>query len=679
MKTATSFPYDVEVIENTFLRMRDGTQLAARIWLPKTPDQKPVPAILEYIPYRKRDVTRDRDSYNHYYMAGHGYACVRVDMRGSGDSEGVLLDEYTLQEQEDGVDTIAWIAEQAWCDGSVGMMGISWGGFNSLQVASHRPPALKAVISLCSSDDLYTENMHYMGGCLLGDNFSEATVMLAFNSLPPDPEIVGSRWREMWHERLAGSGLWLESWLSNQRRSDYWTNSSISRNYSAIQCPVFAVGGWADGFTNSVFRMIENLEVPRKGLVGPWGHKYPHQGVPGPAIGFLQEALRWWDYWLKGEDTGIMDEPDMRLWLQDSVPPARSYEQRPGRWISEPSWPSAKITTWRCPVSDGHVELKGSIDDELSSKAVDESLVVKSPLRVGLSAGKWCSYATAPDLPGEQSDDDVGSLVFNSEPLTQSLDVVGAPSMDIELSSDKPQGMVAVRLSDVSPDGQAARVSYGLLNLTHRDSDVNPQPLEPHKRYRVKVKLNNLAHRFPPGHRLRVSVSTSYWPLAWTPPESVQLQVYPLGTHLSLPVRPFKADESVPSFAQPEASAGLGITRLKPSKNNWIKHHDLERKETVLEVINDQGIYKIDETDTQVVQNALERYTFVEGDFTSVRGETFTECGFERADWNVRVKTQSELTCTIETFEIHAQLDAFENGRRVFSETWQRSIPRDNV
>lgn len=271
MEVINDFPYNVREIENVFIPMRDGQHLAARIWLPEATQDTPLPAIMEYIPYRKRDITRGRDATNHPYLAGHGYVCVRVDMRGSGDSDGVLTDEYTQQEQLDAVDAIEWIARQAWCDGSVGMMGISWGGFNSLQVAAKQPPALKAIISLCSSDDLYADNMHYMGGCLLGDNLSEATVMLAFNALPPDPLIVGDRWRDMWHERMEESGLWIDKWLRHQRRSEYWSASSVCEYYDAIRCPVYAVGGWADGFTNTVFRLMEHLEVPRKGLIGPWG------------------------------------------------------------------------------------------------------------------------------------------------------------------------------------------------------------------------------------------------------------------------------------------------------------------------------------------------------------------------------------------------------------------------
>jgi len=681
MRIVTSLPHDVQVIENTFLTMRDGTRLAARIWLPEGAEQAPVPAILEYIPYRKRDLTRDRDGHNHAYLAGHGYACVRVDMRGSGDSDGVLVDEYTQQEQEDGVDAIAWIAEQPWCDGNVGMMGISWGGFNSLQVAARQPPALKAIISLCSSDDLYADNMHYMGGCLLGDNLSEATVMFAFNSLPPDPRIVGERWRDMWQERLEGSGLWLDAWLGHQRRSEYWTRSSVCENYAAIQCPVFAVGGWADGFTNTVFRLLEHLDVPRKGLIGPWGHKYPHQGIPGPTIGFLQESLRWWDYWLKGQDTGVMEEPMLRAWLQDSVPPDNAYEDRPGRWIGEPTWPSPNVSTRRYPLGVYTLEDPARDEDNIPEALLNETaLSVQSPLSVGLSGGKWCSYAATPDLPGDQREEDGGSLVFNSQPLQETLEIAGRPELELELSADRPQGMVAVRLSDVAPDGKATRVTYGLLNLSHRDRDAHPEPLEPDRRYRVKVALNGIAQRFPAGHQLRISVSTSYWPLAWVPPEPVQLTLYPGNSALKLPVRsPNPDDVSLRPFDEAEAAPAPEITRLEPSEHNWLLHRDLASKESTLEVINDQGGLRIDEIGTEVRRSTREWYSFREDDFTSARGETCTERGFKRDDWDVRINTRTVLTCTRHDFLIHAQLDAYQDGYRVYSQNWDRVIPRDNL
>jgi len=399
LKTITTLPYPIRNLEHVWIPLADGTRLAARIWLPTGAENHPVPAILEYIPYRKRDKTRERDERTHPYLAAHGYACVRVDLRGSGESDGVLHDEYLQQELDDGVEVIRWIASQPWCSGNVGMMGISWGGFNALQVAALRPPELKAIITLCSTDDRYADDVHYMGGCLLGDNLSWASTMFAYNSCPPDPALVGERWRDLWFERLEHMQHWLDIWLRHPHRDDYWKHGSVCEDFSAVACPVFAISGWADGYSNAVFRLLANLRVLRKGLIGPWSHMYPHMGIPGPAIGFLQEALRWWDTWLKGLETGIMDEPMLRVWMQDSVPPTTRYDTRPGRWIAEPEWPSPHIqeqtfgfAPWRIVTDDRTVE--------------ETPLTIQSPLSVGRFAGKWCSYSATPDLPHDQREED---------------------------------------------------------------------------------------------------------------------------------------------------------------------------------------------------------------------------------------------------------------------------------
>ncbi|MEE2031812.1 CocE/NonD family hydrolase [Rhodococcus chondri] len=674
----TSFPHDVRVIENTFITMPDGCRLSARIWLPEGAENNPVPAVLEYIPYRHRDATRARDELDHPYIAGHGYACIRVDLRGSGNSDGVLEDEYLPAEQDDACTVIDWLSRQPWCDGNVGMMGISWGGFNSLHVAAKRPPALKAIISASATDDLYVDNMHYMGGCLLSDNLSEATVMFAFNSMAPDPEIVGDRWRDMWLERLRGSGLWVEKWLEHQHRDDYWKRASINENYADVACPVFAVGGWADGYTNAIFRLMEHLDVPRKGLIGPWGHKYPHLGVPGPAIGFLQEVVRWWDHWLKGIDNGIMDEPMVRMWRQDSVPPNPRYPERPGRWIGEPSWPSPHIENREYTLT------RYGLDHETDPAAIERrELAVCSPLSLGMSAGKWASYAATPDLPSDQREEDGGALVFETETLAEPLEVVGLPDLDIEVSADKPVATIAARLSDVAPDGQATRVTYGLLNLTHRDGSSDPQPLEPGRKYRVRVKLNGMAQEFPAGHRIRLSLSTSYFPLVWPAPEAATLTVTTGESCLTLPVRPRRdtEDAALLEFGEPEGAQPPSVTQLDTGEHHWRTTRDLETAVTTLEIKDDQGEFVIDDTGTAMRRATTEWFSFRGNDADSARGETQTVRYLGRDDWQTEVETRTVLTSTPEEFVVTAQLDAYEihdvhGKRRVYSENWNRGIPR---
>ncbi|MFW6054566.1 MAG: CocE/NonD family hydrolase [Thermodesulfobacteriota bacterium] len=673
MQTVESFPRSVKEIFNIWIPMPDGCRLAARIWMPEDALSDPVPAILEYIPYRKNDLTAERDIPHHTYLAGHGYACVRVDLRGSGESEGVLKDEYLQQELDDGLEVLAWIAGQPWCTGRVGMVGISWGGFNGLQIAALQPPELFAVISICSTDDRYADDIHHMGGCLLGDNLSWASTMFSHNSCAPDPAVVGRRWRRMWMQRLEGSGLWLAEWLRHQRRDEYWKHGSVCEDYRAIHCPVMAVSGWADGYTNAVFRLLAKLKVPRKGLIGPWSHLYPHLGRPGPAVGFLQEELRWWDHWLKDRETGIMDEPMLRAWMQDSVPPTTSYEHRPGRWVCEFEWPSPRIKERIYQLAFALLKPEGTVSQEIP-------LVIQSPLSVGLFAGKWCSYAAPPDLPHDQREEDGGALVFDSDFLSEDLEILGAPVAELDIRSNRPVAMVAVRLSDVLPDEKATRVTYGLLNLTHHTSHEHPEKLDPGRRYLVRVQMNDIAQRFPAGHRIRLSISTVYWPLAWPPPQPVRLTVFQASSRLILPVRPAsQEDAALRPFDPPEAGPGLLKTLIQPSQQSWTVIRDLANNESRLEVVNDEGVYRLEDIDLEVETRSTERYISRADDYGSLRGETRWLRRFKRGEWEVRTVTRTLLTSNAEEFRIRADLDAFEGDSRVFSQSWDERIARDHL
>jgi uncharacterized protein len=679
MKTRGDLLYAVKRHDPLWLEMPDGTSLAARLWLPHDAEDNPVPAIVEYIPYRRTDGTAIRDSIMHPYIAAHGYACIRVDLRGSGDSEGVLLDEYLQQELDDGMEVLRWIAAQPWCDGRIGIIGISWGGFNGLQLAAMRPPELRAVITVCSTDDRYADDVHHMGGCLLGDNLSWASTMFAYNSLPPDPAVVGERWREMWLNRLEHCTPWIEQWLRHQRRDSYWRHGSVCEDFSAIQVPVFAVSGWADGYSNAVFRLLQNLEVPRLGLIGPWSHLYPHLGVPGPAIGFLQEALRWWDRWLRDRDTGIMNEPMLRAWMQDSVPPTTSYDHRPGRWVGEPTWPSPGVEPQEYRLTHRH-ELEVSGTPKSGGSEVSDELSVRSPLTVGLFAGKWCSYAAGPDLAHDQRQEDGGALVFDSPPLEEGLEILGAPQLELEIAVDRPQATIAVRLSDIGLDDKVTRVTYGLLNLTHRESFGHPSALEPGRFYRVCLHLNHIAQSLPAGHRLRVALSTSYWPLAWPAPTSVRLTVRPAASRLILPIRARRdAEDERITFAEPEGTPPLERTMLEPESHEWRVLRDLASDVSTLEVVSDGGRYRFEGNGLVVHRKALEWYTSRGDEFHSVRGETLWERGLGRDDWAIRTVTRTVLTSDAKQFHIDADIDAYEGTSRVFCRTFSISVPRDFV
>ena len=675
MRAVTSLPHETMEVPHLWITMSDGIRLAARLWLPVSAENQPVPGVLEMIPYRKRDLTAQRDSIHHPYMAGHGYACLRVDLRGSGDSEGLLRDEYLERELCDAEEVLAWIVDQPWCDGNTAMMGISWGGFNALQVAARRPASLRAIVTASSTDDRYTDDVHYMGGCLLTDNLSWASTMFAYTSCPPDPAIVGDTWREMWQDRLEHSGVWLETWLRHQRRDEYWEHGSVNEDFAAIEVPVFAVSGWADGYSNAVFRLLEGLDVPTRGLIGPWSHKYPHLGEPGPAIGFLQEVVAWWDHWLKGDTgNGAMDGPALSIWMQDTIAPASTYSDRPGRWVGEPSWPSPHISEIRHSLGRNRI---GSPEEPMESPP----LTVQSPLSVGRFAGKWCSYNAPPDMPYDQREEDGGSMTFDSDPLMERLELLGAPVAELSLSVNKPVAMVAVRLSDVAPDGQATRVSYGVYNLNHHGGSAHPQPLTVDEHHVVQVRLNGMAQSFPVGHRLRLSISTSYWPVVWPSPEPVMLTVHPEESCLILPVRPLRVDDEQPApvFGEPEGAPPMTVTQMAPGEEDWTVSRNMVNLSGALDVVNDMGVVRFEDIGLDVTRRTHERYSYTGADPGSVRGETNWLMGFSRADWDVHTTTRTVLTSTLTEFQLYAELDAWEGDERVFARTWHATIPRDHI
>ncbi|MER9390369.1 CocE/NonD family hydrolase [Mesorhizobium sp. M0435] len=665
-------PRPITIVENVWIPLSDGTRLAARVWLPEDAEDNPVPALMEYIPYRKRDIRRFRDETIHPYLASHGYACVRPDIRGSGDSEGLPQDEYVKQEQDDGVEIIAWLAKQPWCSGKVGMFGISWGGNNALHVAARRPPELKAIITVCSTDDLYPEEP-YTGGLLNDTVFFEWGVHWpAYCGSPPDPAIVGDRWRDMWMERLNNLDHYPINWISHQHRDPFWKHRSISEDYCAIQCAVYAVSGWNDVYYRAVPRMLANLKCPRKGLVGPWGHQYPNIGDPGPAIDWLTEALRWWDYWLKDIDTGIMAEPMYRVWMQDE-PTMLGVHQSPGRWAAEESWPSPRIKPRKFYLTK----------DGLESGVGAETACVLKPLQtVGITAPRRHWRDIDIEAPTDQRLDDARSLTFDSEPFDGNFEILGQPVVTLELAVDKPVAFLAVRLNEVEPDGLSKRITYGVLNLTHRDSDEFPQPLEPGKRYRIRMPLNDCAHVFKSGRRIRVAVSTSYWPAFWPSPEPVTLTVYAGRSELELPVRPPRAeDRNLKPFGPavtPELTSGRTVFEEAPERTRKYEWDVATNKFTTRsDWPGDRS--RINAIDTELWSPVYYEVTEIfDHDPTSAKVETQYITTFKRDSdgWNVRVESLFCMSLTKDNFLLVGQLKAFDHDKEVFAKTWDRTIPR---
>lgn len=668
-------PVAVETVEHLVIPTADGTRLAARLWRPADALDHPVPVLLEYIPYRKRDGTRGRDEPMHAFFAAHGYAVLRVDLRGSGESEGLLEDEYLPREQEDALDVIAWAAAQPWSTGAVGMMGKSWGGFNALQVAARRPPALKAIITVCSTDDRFADDIHYMGGCLLNDNLWWGAIMLAYQSRPPDPELVGEGWRQTWLDRLAAMPFWPRLWLDHQSRDAYWRQGSVCEDFSAIACPVFAVGGWADAYTNAVPRLLAGLDVPRLGLIGPWAHIYPQDGAPGPAIDFLGEALRWWDHWLKDRDTGIMHEPMLRAYVEDWEPPATSRAEAPGRFVGEREWPSRAILDHILHLGPGTL---------CDTAPEQHRLAIRSPLWTGAGCGEWMGTGVAGELPADQRLDDGQSLCFDGAPLTAPLEILGMPIAMLDLSADRPHGQIAVRLCDVAPDGSSRRITYAVLNLDHRDGPERPRALRPGETVRIRLPLKMCGYRVPAGHRLRLALSTAYWPLVWPARDAATISIETGRSALVLPLRGGVETEAPVTLAAPRRGPAAPQTVLSPSRME--RHTSLDLVQDVATYVTrgegglfGEGVVRFDAIGTALRHDLTRTLTISGSDPLSARAVIEQRYDIGRDGWAIRIETSTALSATSTDFRIEGRLRAYENERLMASRDWDETVPRRHV
>ena len=637
--------------------MSDDVRLAARLWLPEDAESDPVPLVLEHLPYRLRDGTIARDEIVHPYLAGHGYACLRTDMRGNGDSDGLMADEYTEREWLDACEVIAWARAQPWCSGTAGMTGISWGGFNALQVAALRPEGLRAVVVNCTTVDRFADDIHFKGGSLLGENVGWAAQMLAYSLRPPDP-IAREDWREVWLHRLENMPFLAREWIGRQRRDDYWRHGSICKDYAAVEAAVLIFQGWHDGYRNTPAHLLANVPGT-KAVWGPWIHKYPHYSGPEPRIGYLQAMLRHFDHHLKGIQTGVDADPPARAWLMDTIEPARWHSERPGRWIAG-DWPGPDECVLHL-TDGGLADEVGPLDGR-----------VASPADCGAASGEYFPFAYGPEFPDEQGYDDARSLCFDTEPLAEPIDLVGAPHLDLTLFCDRPLGQCVVRVCAVAPDGTSAFVTMGLLNLTHRDGSASPRLVEPDEPVSCRITLDQIAQRVPAGHCLRVAISTALWPFVWPSPDPVRLRLTQ-GT-LRLRTRPLATDDEC-AFGPPEGSPPWAHDVLhEPSMTR--ETETLADGSVVTTILIDNGEMR-DAADGLLQASSVREVWSIHPDdplCASVDIEWRQRGG--RDDWRWSTVSRMRMTSERENFHIVASLAVREGATLLFRRGWDERIPR---
>jgi putative CocE/NonD family hydrolase len=671
MRVVSAFPRKVAKRDPVFIPLADGTQIAATIWLPEDAEQSRVPAVVEMVPYRRRDGTIFRDTELMPYLAGHGIAGVRIDIRGSGDSTGVLADEYLPLEQQDGVEIIAWLAAQSWCNGNVGMTGISWGGFNALQVAALRPPALKAIVALCCSDDRYSDDVHYMGGCLLTEDPLWSGCMLTYNALPPDPQIVGARWRDMWQQRMRANRSFSEHWLSHQRRDAYWQQGSICEDWSRIDIPVYAISGWDDSYPSSVLRVIENAKGPRKGLVGPWNHMYPCRGAPGPLIGYMQEMVRWWSHWLTDKKTDIMDGPMLVSWINGQEPPRAYYDTvHEGRWVAEQSWPSPRMEQRRLYLNDGALGARPQ---------GNARRMIASPVTAGAECGRWGGYGgTCPDMAVDQRREDGMALCFDGPVLEQDFDILGIAELHLAFAVDAPRANICARLCEVSPDGTSSLITYGVLNLAHRESHEFPSDLAPGKADRATLIFKATGRRVSKGNFLRVAIATQHWPVIWPSPTLTTLTVIGAESFVTLPVRPAQAgEEGYQPFGPPEIAPSIASQSLRDGHHTRTVSDEVGSGVRTITLFTDYGNTALPEYGIVTNMVGTDVFQIRNGDPLSAVAQTEWVSGVQSGDADVEATARTRLTSDAESFYLEWNVVTRERGKVVHETGDTKTIRRD--
>jgi uncharacterized protein len=663
----------LEVRGHVVVQASDGVPLSVNLFLPASA-ATPVPVILNVDPYRKDDWSAGWDLSLAAYLAEHGYAYARLDVRGTGSSGGVALDEYTAAETQDGHDVVEWLATQAWCSGSVGMWGLSYGGFTSIQVAATRPVGLKAIVAVQATDDRYTDDVHYVGGTMTVSELSQYAVsQVAMNAMPPLPAAWGEGWLGAWRERLDATPVWLFEWARQQRDGPYWRQGSLAPDYGRIEAAVLSIAGWMDEYVDAAIRMqarCTNAAGVRT-IVGPWVHGFPSSAYPAPNIDWLHETVRWFDRWLKGERNGADAEPPLTWLHREPTPPERFPKRLNGSWRAA-AWPPAHAGTRRFGLGAGAL-----VEAAITPDGVDT--FAHKPT-AGVRGGSLCWGAGHPPngLAADLRLEDDAGPTYVTDPLAEPLDVLGRPVAVLHVSATQPVAHLVVRLGDVGPDGSIEQVSEGILNLTHRDSHADPQPLEPGRRYEVRVPLRAAGYRFPAGHRVHLGIASAHWPVIWPSPGAGELSIHrgpSAPSHLELPLAPAGADALEPPTFRTEAPRLVEIGSETSVPATW---------ETVEEADGSSTIRTYEAATTTLPDGVStlfvdERLAMTASARDPGRGRFENACAYrlDRDGHQVDIVAGGTTVATEDALEWDVWINVDLDGVRFFDREWHEVILRD--
>ena len=679
---------------------RDGVLLSANLWLPVPAADDPatrVPAILEMIPYGKDNWRRATDMTRGAWFAARGFAFCRLDVRGTGSSGGVALDEYTADETRDGYDAVEWLAAQPWSSGAVGMWGISYGGFTAIQVAALRPPHLRAIAPIMATDDRYLDDVHYRGGCVTVSELSQYAVsQVAMNAMPPEASFRGVTWRDEWRARLEATPPWLFAWLRQQTDGPYWRQGSLAPAYDAIEAAILNVGGWLDSYVDPAFRMQARCPAPSHTLVGPWVHSCPHAATPGPNVDELHEVARFFDRHLRGSANGWDEEPPIVWYERDYAPPEAFPSTVPGRWRATSAYPhpSTRVRSWwlgpETLDEPDEADVPGAAEDG-ADRGVDAfrhrpTAGTRGPLSWGAGSAP---NGLARDLRADEAD----GPTYTTAPLQEAIEVLGVPEVVVRVEVDAPIATLAVRLSDVAPDGTSALVTAGLLNLTHRRSHTDPEPMRTGVAEEVHVPLRTTGYRWAPGHRIRLAIASAAWPVIWPSPHPATLRVHrgDRVSRLELPVivpaggvgdRPVpELRTTPPDLDWPDATALDGRGPAVADPPVWRIDEDVVGRSVTVHV-HDGG--------EEIVPDGRRMYSgetlrMTAWDDDPARAELHADVVYRWQERepagdgslvDIEIRAISRQTSDVAAFDLAVRLDVRVDGTTMFERDWSERIPR---
>lgn len=636
--------------------MKDGVRLAATLFIPRAEGQV-FPPLLEYLPYRKDDFTAYADA-RHWWFAERGYVSARVDIRGTGRSEGqVPPREYSEQELSDGEEVIAWLAGQPWSNGKVGMYGISWGGFNALQMAMRRPPALKAILAACATNELFLNDVRFMDGIMHVDQYEMAIDLL--NAISPSP---GFSLDEKTLRERFDSPPWFLAYKRHQRDGQFWKEPE--KPLDTIQIPVFLMGGFYDGYRDSIPRLLEALKSPVRAIVGPWNHVFPDGSGWEPRIEWRDRAIRWWDHWLKGVQNGMMAEPKLAVYMRHWYSPGLDTQKIPGTWRAEEGWPRRGAAAATFYLQPDH-----SLAASPTSASETHRLIYVPSAGVEASGTNLWWGELRQDLgPG-----DAFSLVYDSAPLKDDFAILGTAQVHLNASATAPLANWIARLSDVAPDGSVTFVTGAALNGAQRNSSSDPADLEPGRIYPLRIALHFTSWVFPRGHRIRLSVSNAQWPMLWPTP-------YPMTTALALggdqPSRIVLPAVPMESPAAPPQFTDLPVPPAAPPADEWITERFQFNQSS-------KWIWRAPESAFETPWGKIRRKHSIEFAVEDLHpasasshgeGETVVEAGQRVLVWSYSFDLRGDQ----QNFYYEYTRTLLENGRMIRTKSWKETLPRDH-